>query len=66
MNGLAAKGRIVLGGPIGKDGEILLIAQVGTEEDARAMLEGDPWTRSGLLSVSRIREWVIALDAQES
>ena len=65
MNGLAASGRIILGGPIGTDGDILLIADVRTEEDARAMLDADPWTETGLLPVSRVREWVIQLDANE-
>lgn len=65
MNGLATSGKIILGGPVGTEGEILLIADVATEEDARAMLDPDPWTGMGLLVVSRVRKWEILLDSNE-
>jgi uncharacterized protein YciI len=64
MNELAASGKIILGGPIGSEGEVLLIADVPTEAEAQAMLEADPWTGMGLLVVSRVREWTILLESR--
>ena len=66
MNGLAARGRVVLGGPVGTDGEILLIMDARAEQEARFLLDDDPWASLGLLVVSRVREWVILLEPAES
>jgi len=66
MRGLAAQGRVVLGGPVGTDGEILLIMDVRTDQETRALLDDDPWTSLELLVVSRVREWVILLEPAES
>ena len=55
---------MVLGGPVGTEGEILLIMDARTEQEAQALLDDDPWTGLGLLVVSRVREWVILLEAR--
>ena len=47
MNALAAEGFVVLGGPIGDDGEeTLLVIDADSEETLRARLATDPWTAS--------------------
>ena len=64
MDELADRGVIVLGGPIGEgDGEnTLLILAVGSEAEARATLEPDPWFES-VLTVVCIRRWSVWLRA---
>ncbi len=63
MNRLAAKGFIVLGGPIGESGDVLLIIDAATEEEIKSTFAGDPWTVSGMLEISNIQRWNILLEA---
>jgi uncharacterized protein YciI len=62
MDELVEQGVIHLGGPIGEgDGETtLLIFDVSTEADVRALLERDPWFETVLTLVS-IRPWTVWL-----
>ena len=66
MNGLAAEGFIVLGGPLGsgelRAGEEVLLVVDSTSEDAvRARFATDPWTASGLLTITRVEPWTVLL-----
>lgn len=62
MDGLAAEGFIVLGGPWG-EGEraFLLVFKAKTKQEVETRLEMDPWTRSGYLRIARIEPWEILL-----
>jgi uncharacterized protein YciI len=64
MDGLAERGVIALGGPIGDgDGEnTLLIISLATEDEVRATLAQDPWFES-VLTVVGIRPWNVWLRA---
>jgi uncharacterized protein YciI len=64
MNGLAAEGRIVLGGPLGSGEEILLIFNAPGEDVVRKRLAADPWSRSGLLEIKSVEPWTILLDSR--
>jgi hypothetical protein len=65
MDGLVAKGFVVLGGPIGDDGEVdntLLVIDAEDEATIRARLAEDPWSEA-VLRIERIRPWSIWLRA---
>jgi uncharacterized protein len=64
MDGLAADGFAVLGGPIGgDDGEIVLLVVAASDEQAvRARLAEDPWMETAL-TIASIRPWSIWLRA---
>src|SRR5215471_21810669 len=57
MNALEAEGTVRLGGPLEGAGEVLLICRADRAEDIEQRLANDPWTRSGILSTSRIVPW---------
>jgi uncharacterized protein YciI len=66
MNALAAEGFIVLGGPLGsgelRAGEEVLLVIDSTSEDAvRTRFAADPWSRSGLLTITRVEPWTVLL-----
>lgn len=63
MDGLAAAGVVVLGGPLEDENAALLILAAKDEAAVRDMLAGDPWTASGILEVGRVRPWKILLEA---
>jgi uncharacterized protein YciI len=63
MNGLAAEGFVVLGGPLA-GGETLLVIDAAGEDLVRARLAGDPWSAAGLLEVARVEPWTILLDGR--
>ena len=61
MNGLAADGFVVLGGPLGDGDRTLLIVEAVSPEAVRSRLEPDPWTGMGLLRTDSITPWQILL-----
>jgi uncharacterized protein YciI len=61
MNGLAADGFVVLGGPLGDGDRTLLIVEAASPEAVRGRLEPDPWTGLGLLRTDSITPWQILL-----
>lgn len=63
MNGLAADGFVLLGGPIGDGGDILLVVAAADERTIHSTLARDPWSGSGLLEVHTIQRWTILLQA---
>ena len=62
-NAHAARGTVVLGGPLDEGGEILLILAVRDEAEVHAALAPDPWIEAGLLETTAVRRWTIALEA---
>jgi uncharacterized protein YciI len=64
MDGLAADGFVVLGGPIEDSDEILLVVRAASEDDVRATLARDPWSPPGILELRGIRRWNVLLDSR--
>jgi hypothetical protein len=60
MNGLVDGGFVVLGGPVGNEGRVLLIVRAAGEGEIRATLAEDPWSEDLLLILS-IEPWTIRL-----
>ena len=65
MNRLAAAGFVVLGGPVGESGEVLLVVDAADEGEINATLSRDPWRQSGIIEVKAIQRWTILLRAGE-
>ena len=61
MNGLAACGFVLLGGPIDEQ-EALLVIDADSVEEINRVLERDPWHISNVLRVKDLREWTILLE----
>jgi len=54
MNALEAEGLARFAGPLEGTTEVLLVFRADSENDIDERLMADPWTRSGILSTSRI------------
>jgi uncharacterized protein YciI len=64
MDGLAAGGVIVLGGPLGEGDRTLLAFDAASEEQVRARLGDDPWAPARLLELVSVEPWEIRLDGR--
>jgi uncharacterized protein YciI len=65
MNRLAARGFIVLGGPLGETGDFLFGVKAADENEIRTTLQQDPWTKSRMLEVKSIHSWTILLESPQ-
>jgi uncharacterized protein YciI len=63
MNNLAARGFVVLGGPLGETGDFLFGVNAADENEIRATLKQDPWSESGMLDIKSIQPWTILLES---
>jgi uncharacterized protein YciI len=63
MDELATNRFVVLGGPLDDGEQILLVVDAADEAEIRSTLEGDPWSKSGVLEVQSIQLWTVLLQA---
>jgi len=63
MDGLAADGTIVLGGPLADEFRVVHVFDAASEEKIRETLARDPWSGSHL-EVASIEPWTIRLDGR--
>jgi len=61
MNGLHHDGFVLLGGPLDGTPDVLLIARASDADEIGSRLADDPWTRNGLLRITRILPWTLRL-----
>ena len=61
MNALEAQGVARLAGPLEGSGEVLLVLSAEDESAVNRHLAADPWTKSGILSTTRIERWNLRL-----
>jgi uncharacterized protein YciI len=69
MEGLVAERFVLLGGPVGggeEAPEVLLVIDTSGVDAVRTRLAADPWSRTGLLEVSRVEPWTILLDGRSA
>jgi uncharacterized protein YciI len=66
IDGLVAKGFIVMGGPLVDEGGAMLIVRADDENDVRATVNDDPWYRHGILRLASIKRWEIFIDTRAS
>jgi uncharacterized protein YciI len=64
MDGLAAEGSIVLGGPVGgAPGRVLLVVDAPSAADVQARFEADPWAATDQLRVASVEPWTVLLSS---
>jgi uncharacterized protein YciI len=63
MDGLAAEGFVVLGGPLGDGKRALHIVEAADEAVVLARLAEDPWEITGLLRTASVEPWEVLLRA---
>ena len=61
LNPLAARGFILLGGPVSET-EALLVVEAPDEDTIRTTFAMDPWHKNGVLQTKEIVEWTILLE----
>jgi len=65
MDRLAADGFVILGGPLGHSGDILLAIKATDESEVKFTLQRDPWSQAGILKLKSIQPWTILLESAE-
>jgi hypothetical protein len=63
MDGLAADGFVVLGGPLGDGARTLLIVEAESKRTIHDRLAADPWTPMDLLRLESVERWEVLLRA---
>jgi hypothetical protein len=61
MNALAAEGFVLLGGPLERTPDALLIIRANDADDIMQRLSGDSWTSKDLLRIARLHPWTLRL-----
>lgn len=61
MDGLADAGFALLVGPLEETGDALIIVRAGSVAEVNRRLDGDPWTRNGLLRTTRVERWTLRI-----
>ena len=64
MDALLDEGFVVLGGPLGPTGLVLLIVEAPDADAVRARLAEDPWEAAQLLVTSTVQAWTPWLDSR--
>ena len=65
MDDLAARGLVVLGGPVDGSDDALVLFDAPDEAAVRAILADDPWTGS-ILEIASIVPWTIWVDGRSA
>jgi hypothetical protein len=61
MDGLAAEGFVVLGGPLGDGSRFMHLVDAAGEDEIRSRLASDPWERSDRIRTVSVEPWKILL-----
>jgi uncharacterized protein YciI len=67
MNALEDDGFVILGGPLGADGDhvgALLIVKAASEAELVTRLSDDPWAKRDILAIDNIEPMTILLDSR--
>ena len=65
LNGLHAKGTLVLAGPLADSSGAVVVLDVEDEAAVRDVIAGDPYTREHAAADHRIRAWNVVIPAQD-
>lgn len=64
MQSLYEAGTVVLAGPVGDGSGAMVVLQAGSEEEARQVLEGDPYTVAGVGVDHVLRPWNVVIPSR--
>jgi uncharacterized protein YciI len=64
IDGLVAKGFILMGGPLVDEGGAMLIVRAEDENGVRDTVKNDPWYKHGILRLESIKRWEIFVDTR--
>jgi uncharacterized protein len=64
MQSLHEDGTVVLAGPVGDGSGAMVLLQVGSEDEARRVVKGDPYTAAGVGVDHILRPWNVVVPAQ--
>ena len=59
---LVSYGFIFMGGPLVDEGGSLLFFNAEDENEVRAKLKDDPWSKHGILKLESVKRWQIFID----
>ena len=62
---LVADGSIWMGGPLVDEGGSILIFNADDENEVRAKLKDDPWSKHGILKLESVKRWQIFVDQRK-
>jgi hypothetical protein len=68
MDGLVNAGFVLLGGPLGDDGNgdrVLLVVDALDPAEVRSRLAEDPWEPLRILTIERLEPWTLWLDGRK-
>ena len=57
--GLSERGILLAGGPYTDDKGALLVYEVADADELRDVLDADPYTTSGVIAATSVREWKV-------
>ena len=66
MQSLAEEGTVVLAGPVGDGSSAMVVLQVASEEEARRVVNDDPYTAAGVGADHVLRPWNVVIPAQSA
>lgn len=61
---LQEAGTVVLAGPVGDGSGAMMVLKVGSEEEARRVMENDPYTAAGVGVDHVLRPWNVVVPTQ--
>ena len=64
LQSLFEAGTVVLGGPVGDGSGAMLVLRTDSEEEAQAVVTGDPYTVAGVGADHVLRPWNVVIPAQ--
>ena len=64
VQSLLDAGTVVLAGPVGDGSGAMMVLQVGSEEEARQVIDGDPYTAAGVGADHVLRPWTVVIPTQ--
>ena len=65
MNALLDGGFVAIGGPLEGTRDVLLIIRANDADEIASRLQGDPWSGSDMLRITRIAPWTLRLGSLE-
>jgi uncharacterized protein len=64
LQSLLEEGILVLAGPVGDGSGAMMVLQVASEQEARRVIDADPYTAAGVGADHVLRPWNVVIPAQ--